>query len=268
MISVEVRSVNGRPRASTPVTTSGTACTMRVLRLLRSSVLGVTALSDTISLVPSAKLPPESFITTAAVSPPQDQSSALLVRLFLPCAFRGRRAVCSRQETPDLLSYPDGPNQQVNRSLKKSRAVAFNAMSQKQESPACHKNRQTQDPLGQNHENGAHEDHRDAHAVQHLVPDRGMLVIVLRHIVRQARHSAPPLGHCGAASVGDNLPRMVSIYTQISSHASGYQAYSRRSKSSTTEAAPKPRPAANTLFFERRQVWHPSADGLSIVHAT
>jgi len=39
----------GLPSASTPVTTSGTACTMRVLRRLRSSVLVFVTLSETMS---------------------------------------------------------------------------------------------------------------------------------------------------------------------------------------------------------------------------
>src|SRR5439155_1912694 len=59
-------------KKSTPVTISGTACTIRVLRLLRSSVLGVTALSDTIARVSSARLPPPESFSTAAGSPPQD----------------------------------------------------------------------------------------------------------------------------------------------------------------------------------------------------
>jgi hypothetical protein len=67
MISEDVRSTNGRPSASTPVTTRGTACTIRVLRRFLNSALGLFALSDTISTVSSAKLPPESFIQTAAI---------------------------------------------------------------------------------------------------------------------------------------------------------------------------------------------------------
>jgi hypothetical protein len=42
MISVEVCSVNGRPMASTPVTASGTACTILVLRRFLSSGPPVT----------------------------------------------------------------------------------------------------------------------------------------------------------------------------------------------------------------------------------
>src|SRR5215475_5366545 len=62
MIRLEVRSTNGRPSASTPVTTSGTACTMRVLRRLRSSVLALVMPSDTISGELSARSLPKSSI--------------------------------------------------------------------------------------------------------------------------------------------------------------------------------------------------------------
>src|SRR2546422_2574194 len=67
MISEEVRSTKGRPRASTPVAMRGTACTIRVLRRFLNSVLGLTAPSDTISAASSAKLPPDSFIPSAVV---------------------------------------------------------------------------------------------------------------------------------------------------------------------------------------------------------
>src|SRR6266403_4231548 len=43
MISEEVRSTKGRPRASTPVAMRGTACTIRVLRRFLNSVLVLTA---------------------------------------------------------------------------------------------------------------------------------------------------------------------------------------------------------------------------------
>src|SRR5208337_4694227 len=62
MISVEVRSANGRPSASTPVTVSGTACTIRVLRRFLNSSFVLAAPSVGISLVSSVKLgPPGSF---------------------------------------------------------------------------------------------------------------------------------------------------------------------------------------------------------------
>ena len=55
MVRTEVRSANGRPSASTPVTTRGTAWTMRVLRLLRSSVPAFKAPSVDMSALSSAK---------------------------------------------------------------------------------------------------------------------------------------------------------------------------------------------------------------------
>src|SRR4029077_3270885 len=66
-MSEDVRSTNGRPSASTPVVTSGTACTMRVLRRFLNSVFALAASSDTISALSSAKLLPGSFIQAAAV---------------------------------------------------------------------------------------------------------------------------------------------------------------------------------------------------------
>jgi hypothetical protein len=96
---------------------------------LRSSVLGVTALSETISVGPSAKLLPESFMDTAAVSPyaSQGQPGDALLRLLVGCAFWGRRAVCSSKERPYFFRHPDGPNQQINRSLEKRRMISFDS---------------------------------------------------------------------------------------------------------------------------------------------
>src|SRR6202007_1590280 len=62
MIKLEVRSTKGRPSASTPVTTRGTAWTMRVLRRFRSSVLALIMPSDTISGESSAIWLPKSSI--------------------------------------------------------------------------------------------------------------------------------------------------------------------------------------------------------------
>src|SRR5262249_41676182 len=155
-------------------------------RRLRSSVLGVTALSDTISLVPSAKLPPASFIAAAAVLRLRFSSSAV-IRMLFRRAFRGRRAMRSRQETPKFLRHPDWPNQQIDRSLKKCWSIAFDAVPHKQKDPASQENSKSQEPLRENHQDGACEDHGDSDAVAHFVPGRGMLVIVLRHVVRQSR---------------------------------------------------------------------------------
>src|SRR6266702_3869707 len=104
MISDDVRSTNGRPRASTPVTTRGTACTIRVLRRFLNSVFGLAPDSEAISIVSSAKLPP---------------------------------AVCSQEKHPNFSSDPDWPNEQINRSLEKRRVVAFHPVSEKQKYPAA-----------------------------------------------------------------------------------------------------------------------------------
>src|SRR5258708_35274834 len=117
MINEDVRSTNGRPSASTPVTTRGTACTMRVLRRFLNSALALFALSDTISIVSSAKLPPESLIQTS--SAPQNfqisrrrlQSLHSLLRVPLRRTFRGRPALLARWEQPCFLCNPDCPHQ-------------------------------------------------------------------------------------------------------------------------------------------------------------
>jgi hypothetical protein len=58
--------VNDRPSASTPVTASGTACTIRVLRRFRNSFPGIMTFSDAISLVSCGKPPLESSIKISA----------------------------------------------------------------------------------------------------------------------------------------------------------------------------------------------------------
>src|SRR5260370_21461072 len=99
MINEDVRSTNGRPSASTPVTTRGTACTMRVLRRFLNSALALFTPSHTRSRLASAKLPPESFIQTAAapqnfyISRRRLESLHLLHRVSLQSTFRGLPAV-------------------------------------------------------------------------------------------------------------------------------------------------------------------------------
>src|SRR5262249_36186631 len=57
--------MNGRPSASTPVTTRGTACTIRVLRRFLNSAFGLAPGSEAISMISSAKLLLASFAQTA-----------------------------------------------------------------------------------------------------------------------------------------------------------------------------------------------------------
>src|SRR5260370_7767728 len=112
MISDDVRSTNGRPSASTPVTTRGTACTIRVLRRFLNSALALLAPSDTISIVSSAKLPLGSFIQTAAV--PQHFKISrnrlkplhLLHRITFRSTFRDRPPLLPLSEHPCSFRNP------------------------------------------------------------------------------------------------------------------------------------------------------------------
>src|SRR5712671_5369773 len=213
-MSEDVRSTNGRPSASTPVTTRGTACTIRVLRRFLSSVLALVTPSDTIPVVPSAKLPPESFMQTAAVpqafqiSRMRVTSLRLLHRITSRSTFRGRPAVCSGQQHPCFFCDPDWPNQQINRSLKKRWMVSLNPVTEKQKHPSAQKKPRSPDPFHENEEDKPGKNHRDTNAMQEFVPAGFVLVIVLRHVVRQARHSAPPVSHPVAAQglVGGQPP--------------------------------------------------------------
>src|SRR6266852_2974801 len=194
MISEDVRSTNGRPSASTPVTTRGTACTMRVLRRVLNSVMGLVTLSDTISVFSSAKLPPESFMRTTAapqciqISRQQMNSLRLLHRITLRSTFRGRPAVPSRQEHPCFFCDPDWPNQQIDRSLEKRRMVSLNLVAEKQKHPSAEKKSRSPSPSHKEEKDNPGKNHRDTNAMQEFVPAGFVLVIVLRHVVRQARH--------------------------------------------------------------------------------
>src|SRR5713101_9029742 len=193
-MSDEVRSTEGRPRAATPVTTSGTACTMRVLRRFLNSVLSFTALSDTISIVSSAKLPPESFMQTTAVpqyvqiSRQRMASLQLLRHSTLRSTFRGRPSVGSRHEHPRFFGDPDWPNQQIDRSLEKRRMISFNPVAEKQEHPSTQKKSRSPGPFHKEEKDNPGKNHRDTNAMQEFVPAGFVFVIVLRHVVRQARH--------------------------------------------------------------------------------
>src|ERR1700686_2702541 len=125
--------MNGRPSASTPVTSSGTACTIRVLRRFRRSEVGVGAVSDAISVVSSARLLPKSSMGGGLhfwflVNKCRSMFFGLRV-------IRYRRMLRSPQEHPHFLGYPDRSYQQIDRSLEECRVVAFNAMTQEEKHP-------------------------------------------------------------------------------------------------------------------------------------
>src|SRR6266849_7848704 len=223
MISEDVRSTKGRPSASTPVTTRGTACTIRVLRRFLNSVLALVTLSDTISVFSSAKLPPESFMRTTAapqciqISRQQMNSLRLLHRITLRSTFRGRPAVPSRQEHPCFFCDPHWPNQQIDRSVEKRRMVSLDPVAEKQEHPSAQKKSRSQDPSREKQKDNPGKNHRDTNAMQGFVPAGFVLVIVLRHVACQARHqrtSCQPFRGCPGFG-GNTATVGMKLYTQM-----------------------------------------------------
>src|SRR6202012_2513453 len=179
--------MKGRPSASTPVTWSGTACTMRVLRRLRSSEVGFTAVSGAISVAS-----PATFLPRSSIRGPAVLNFVLLELRSIPFRFRSVRRggrVPSTQEIPELFCDPDGSNQQIDRSLEKCRMIAFDAMTQEQKNPAAKKQRSAQNPLHQNQKDDASENQRNADAMKKLVPGGGVLMIVPLPVARQTWHS-------------------------------------------------------------------------------
>ena len=99
----------------------------------------------------------------------------------------------SSQEHPYLPGHPDWTDQQIDRSLKERRIIAFNPMAQEQQHPSANEKCKSPDPFRQDQQNEPDENHRDTDTVQQFVPDRSVFVVVLRHVVRQLQ-SAPPCG--------------------------------------------------------------------------
>src|SRR5260370_18109715 len=99
----------------------------------------------------------------------------------------------SGQEHPRLLSYPDGSDQQMHRSLEKRRMIAFDPVTQEQERPAAHEKRSAPDPLCEKEQDESGKYQGNANAVEQFIPAGRVFVIVLRHVVRQTQ-SAPPCG--------------------------------------------------------------------------
>src|SRR5579859_1487553 len=127
MISVEVRSANGRPSASTPVTCSGTACTIRVLRRFLNSSVVFAAPSIGISVVSSVRSGPPGSSCMVAVN---SLGSSLYFNLGLLRFGCILLAVRTGHGIPDFLRDPDWPNQQVHRSLEKRGLIALNPVAQ------------------------------------------------------------------------------------------------------------------------------------------
>src|ERR1700722_5401758 len=203
--------MNGRPSASTPVTWSGTACTIRVLRRFLSSEVGFTAVSGAISVAS-----PATFLPRSSMWGPAVLNFVLLELCSIPFRFRsdGRGGrMLAAQETPELFPAPDGSNEQIDRPLEKGGMVAFDAMTQEQKNPAAEKQRSAQNPLHQNQKDDASENQRNADAMQKLVPGGGVLMIIPLHVARLTWHIAgTPRGDaaCGSTlytETGENSRR-------------------------------------------------------------
>src|SRR5215475_16190199 len=68
--------------------------------------------------------------------------------------------------------------------------VAFELVSEKQQHPSTEEKSHAPNPLHQEKKNDACKNHGDSDAMQQFVRSGFVLVIVLRHVVRQARHVA------------------------------------------------------------------------------
>src|SRR6185437_16943206 len=77
----------------------------------------------------------------------------------------------------------------INDALKKSGAVAFDAMSAEEENPSSHEQREPQLPSQHREQHQRRNHQRDANPVTHFVPTIGMLVIVSGHVVRECWHA-------------------------------------------------------------------------------
>src|SRR6266404_9591705 len=66
--------------------------------------------------------------------------------------------------------------------------VSFNAVAEKKEHPSAYKKSRPPDPFHKKEQDDASKNHGDANAMQEFIPVGFVLVVVLRHVVRQARH--------------------------------------------------------------------------------
>src|SRR6267143_5088375 len=83
--------------------------------------------------------------------------------------------------------------------------VSLDLMAEKQKHPSAQKKSRSPGPFHEKKKSNPSKNHRDANTMQEFVPAGFVLVIVLRHVVRQARHLAhllsamvrPPKGLVG-----------------------------------------------------------------------
>lgn len=66
--------------------------------------------------------------------------------------------------------------------------ISFNPVAEKQERPSAKKKSCSPYPLHEKKQDDSGKNQGDSDTMQQPVPDRTVLVIVLLHVVRQARH--------------------------------------------------------------------------------
>ena len=66
--------------------------------------------------------------------------------------------------------------------------VSLDPVAEKKKHPSAQENSCSQDPFCEKQKDNPDKNHRDTNAMQEFVPAGFVLVIVLRHVVRQARH--------------------------------------------------------------------------------
>jgi len=70
--------------------------------------------------------------------------------------------------------------------------ISFQLVAQKQQHPPANKKCAAPDPSHEQERHEARENQRYANSMQNFVPPGRVFVIVLRHVVRQTEHNAPP----------------------------------------------------------------------------
>src|SRR5467141_3129405 len=95
--------------------------------------------------------------------------------------------------------------------------VSLDPVAEKEKHPPTQKKSRSQDPFCEEQKDNPGKNHRDANAMEEFVPAGFVLVIVLRHVVRQARHLAHLLSamvRLPKGLVGDSH-RSNKLYTEL-----------------------------------------------------
>src|ERR1700690_455787 len=96
------------------------------------------------------------------------------------------------QSFHELFGDPDGAHEEVNQPLEEGRLVAFDAMPGEKQDPASNKKREANFPVRERRDHNSRDDDGDAEGVKNFIPGVGVLVIVLRHVLAEGWHRAPP----------------------------------------------------------------------------